>query len=82
MEPIYHWHLINKNTNKINKIISVCFNHLFQQFGQIDYMQVDILEKKLQDCTWDIDDPPDIFYDIIEYLITVAEDENLTKTNN
>ena len=45
-------------------------------------MQVDILEKKLQDFTWDINDPPDIFYDMIENLITVAEDANLTKTNN
>ena len=29
-----------------------------------------------------INDPPDIFYDIIEKLITVTEDANLTKTNN
>ena len=45
-------------------------------------MQDDILEKKSQDFTWDISDPPDDFYDIIENLITVAEDASMSKTNN
>ena len=36
----------------------------------------------MQDFTWDINDPPGIFYNIIEDLITVSEDTNIPKTNN
>ena len=73
IEPIYFSPLINKNINKIDKTISERFKH---KFGQIDFTQVELLERR------GISNPPDIFYNIIEELITFAEDVNLTKTNN
>ena len=56
--------------------------HLLISQRQIKYTQVELLERKSQDVIWDINDPPDIFYDVIEDLITISKDANSTKTNN
>ena len=81
IDSVYLRSLINKDSNKINATIVDCLKHLFEKFGQIDYTNIETLEKKLRDFSFHINDPPYVFYDIIEDLITVSEDAIIPKVN-